>query len=93
MEHKSSHLLSNFVMTRLTIPLSQITLAEMGFFRTNFVKNHTYSVYDHPAYTNPQLLGNITRSMLTKVDPSIIKGIPISSPNVFTSLRILLIRR
>ena len=48
----------------------------MGFFRTNFIKNHTYSVYDHPAYTNPQLLGNVTRSMLTKVDPSIIKGDP-----------------
>ena len=63
-------------MRRLTILLSQITLAEMGFFRTNFVKNHTYSVYDHPAYMNPQLLGNITRSMLTKVDPSMIKGDP-----------------
>jgi NAD(P)-dependent dehydrogenase (short-subunit alcohol dehydrogenase family) len=54
----------------------KISLAEMGFFRTNFVKNHTYSVYQHPAYTNPQLLGNITRSMLTDMDPSIIKGDP-----------------
>lgn len=54
----------------------QITLAEMGFFRTNFVKNHTYSVYSHPAYTNPNCLGNITRAMLAKVDPSMIKGDP-----------------
>jgi hypothetical protein len=48
----------------------------MGFFRTNFVKNHTYSVYSHPAYTNPVCLGNVTRTMLTKVDPSMIKGDP-----------------
>lgn len=48
----------------------------MGFFRTNFVKNRTYTVYSHPAYTNPQLLGNITRSMLENVDPKIIKGDP-----------------
>lgn len=48
----------------------------MGFFRTNFVKNHTYKVYSHPAYSNPQLIGNITRSMLTKVDPTMIKGDP-----------------
>jgi short-subunit dehydrogenase len=54
----------------------KISLAEMGFFRTNFVKNHTYTVYEHPAYTNPQLLGNITRSMLANVDPSVIKGDP-----------------
>jgi len=54
----------------------KITLAEMGFFRTNFVKNRTYTVYSHPAYTNPQLLGNITRSMLENVDPKIIKGDP-----------------
>ncbi|KAJ6551114.1 hypothetical protein B0H19DRAFT_1263811 [Mycena capillaripes] len=33
----------------------KITLAEMGFFRTNFVKNHTYTVYTHPAYTAPTL--------------------------------------
>ncbi|TDL15493.1 NAD(P)-binding protein [Rickenella mellea] len=54
----------------------KVTLAEMGFFRTNFVKNHTYKVYTHPAYTNPQILGNITRSMLAKVDPTMIKGDP-----------------
>ena len=48
----------------------------MGFFLTNFVKNHTYLVYDHPAYTDPQLLGNIMHSILTKVDPSMIKGDP-----------------
>jgi len=54
----------------------KITLAEMGFFRTNFVKNHTYTVYSHPAYTNPQLIGNITRSWLTNVDPTAIKGDP-----------------
>jgi len=54
----------------------KISLAEMGFFRTNFVKNHTYSVYEHPAYANPQLLGNVTRSMLANVDPSMIKGDP-----------------
>jgi len=54
----------------------KISLAEMGFFRTNFVKNHTYTLYEHPAYTNPQILGNITRSMLATVDPSMIKGDP-----------------
>jgi len=54
----------------------KITLAEMGYFRTNFVKNHTYKVYEHPAYTNPNLIGNITRDMLAKVDPTIIKGDP-----------------
>ncbi|KAJ7097524.1 hypothetical protein C8R44DRAFT_717153 [Mycena epipterygia] len=54
----------------------KITLAEMGFFRTNFVKNHTYSVYAHPAYTAPTLLGNVTRAMLAVVDPSMIKGDP-----------------
>ncbi|KAJ7489093.1 NAD(P)-binding protein [Mycena latifolia] len=54
----------------------KITLAEMGFFRTNFVKNHTYSVYSHPAYTAPTLLGNVTRAMLANVDPSMIKGDP-----------------
>jgi hypothetical protein len=48
----------------------------MGFFRTNFVKNHTYKVYSHPAYTAPSLLGNLTRSMLTNVDPSVITGDP-----------------
>jgi hypothetical protein len=48
----------------------------MGFFRTNFVKSHTYTIYSHPAYTNPQLLGNITRGMLTDLDPSVIKGDP-----------------
>jgi len=48
----------------------------LGFFRTNFVKNHTYSVYEHPAYTNPELLGNVTRSVLVNLDPSIIKGDP-----------------
>ena len=53
-----------------------MTLAELGFYRTNFVKNHTYKVYDHPAYTNPQLIGNITRSVLAKVDPTAIKGDP-----------------
>ncbi|KAJ7182842.1 hypothetical protein C8R43DRAFT_911423 [Mycena crocata] len=54
----------------------KITLAEMGFFRTNFVVNHTYSVYSHPAYTAPTLLGNVTRAMLENVDPSVIKGDP-----------------
>ncbi|KAF8516038.1 hypothetical protein JB92DRAFT_2283227 [Gautieria morchelliformis] len=54
----------------------KITLAEMGFFRTNFVKNHTYTVYEHPAYTDPQLLGNVTCSLLANVDPSMIKGDP-----------------
>ncbi|KAK7052070.1 putative NAD-P-binding protein [Favolaschia claudopus] len=53
-----------------------ITLAEMGFFRTNFVKNHTYKVYSHPAYTAPNLLGNVTRAMLAEVDPQMIKGDP-----------------
>ena len=48
----------------------------MGFFRTNFVKNHTYKVYSHPAYTDPQLIGNVTRSWLTKVEPTAIKGDP-----------------
>lgn len=48
----------------------------MGYFRTNFVKNHTYKVYEHPAYTNPNLIGNITRDMLAKVDPTMIKGDP-----------------
>ncbi|KAJ7290357.1 hypothetical protein C8J57DRAFT_1611179 [Mycena rebaudengoi] len=54
----------------------KITLAEMSFFRTNFVKNHTYKVYKHPAYTNSQLFGNITRKLLENVDPNIIKGDP-----------------
>ncbi|KAF7369265.1 putative NAD-P-binding protein [Mycena venus] len=54
----------------------KITLAEMGFFRTNFVKNHTYAVYTHPAYTAPSLLGNVTRAMLADVDPKMIKGDP-----------------
>ncbi|KAJ6564644.1 NAD-P-binding protein [Mycena capillaripes] len=54
----------------------KITLAEMGFFRTNFVKNHTYTVYTHPAYTAPTLLGNVTRAMLANVDPKMIKGDP-----------------
>ncbi|KIM89540.1 hypothetical protein PILCRDRAFT_190256 [Piloderma croceum F 1598] len=54
----------------------KISLAVLGFFRTNFVKNHTYSVYEHPAYTNPELLGNVTRSVLAKLDPSIIRGDP-----------------
>ncbi|KAJ7779141.1 hypothetical protein B0H16DRAFT_1711495 [Mycena metata] len=54
----------------------KITLAEMGFFRTNFVKNHTYKVYTHPAYTAPTLLGNVTRAMLADVDPEMIKGDP-----------------
>ncbi|KAJ6598162.1 hypothetical protein DFH09DRAFT_53830 [Mycena vulgaris] len=54
----------------------KITLAEMGFFRTNFVKNHTYTVYTHPAYTAPTLLGNVTRTMLKDVDPKMIKGDP-----------------
>lgn len=55
---------------------TQITLAEMGFFRTNFIKNHTYSVYAHPAYTDPALLGNVTRAMLEDVDPAMIRGDP-----------------
>ncbi|KAJ7176865.1 hypothetical protein C8R46DRAFT_889684 [Mycena filopes] len=54
----------------------KITLAEMGFFRTNFVKNHTYSVYAHPAYSAPTLVGNVTRAMLTDLDPEAIKGDP-----------------
>jgi len=55
----------------------KITLAELGFYRTNFVKNHTYSVYSHPAYeSNPDLVGSQTRTMLAKVDPSMIKGDP-----------------
>jgi len=54
----------------------KITLADLGFFRTNFVKNHTFPVYSHPAYTSPTLLGNITRSMLAKIDPTMIKGDP-----------------
>jgi NAD(P)-dependent dehydrogenase (short-subunit alcohol dehydrogenase family) len=54
----------------------KITLADLGFFRTNFVKNHTYPVYSHPAYTNPNLLGNITRAMIGNVDPTMIKGDP-----------------
>ncbi|KAJ7312986.1 hypothetical protein DFH08DRAFT_927083 [Mycena albidolilacea] len=54
----------------------KITLAEMGFFRTNFVKNHTFPVYTHPAYTAPTLLGNVTRAALTNIDPQIIKGDP-----------------
>jgi hypothetical protein len=48
----------------------------MGFFRTNFVKNHTYTVYTHPAYAAPTLLGNVTRAMLANVDPKMIKGDP-----------------
>jgi hypothetical protein len=48
----------------------------MGFFRTNFVKNHTFPVYTHPAYTAPTLLGNVTRAALTNMDPQIIKGDP-----------------
>ncbi|KAJ7040921.1 hypothetical protein C8F04DRAFT_184346 [Mycena alexandri] len=54
----------------------KITLAEMGFFRTNFVKNHTYTVYTHPAYTAPTLLGNVTRAMLADIDPRMINGDP-----------------
>jgi len=52
----------------------KITLAEMGFFRTNFVKNHTCKIYSHPAYTNPQLLGNIARSIYSHA--TMIKGDP-----------------
>jgi hypothetical protein len=74
MEHQSGDIC---VPHQLPIsPCSQITLAEMGFFRTNFVKNHTYTVYEHPAYTNPQLLGNVTRSWLANINPSMIKGDP-----------------
>ncbi|KAJ7687699.1 hypothetical protein B0H17DRAFT_1203412 [Mycena rosella] len=40
------------------------------------IKNHTYTVYSHPAYTDPTLLGNVTRSILANVDPSMIKGDP-----------------
>ncbi|KAJ7722897.1 NAD(P)-binding protein [Mycena maculata] len=54
----------------------KITLAEMGFFRTNLVKNHTYTVYAHPAYTDPALLGNVTRAMLADLDPMMITGDP-----------------
>ncbi|KAJ6606883.1 hypothetical protein B0H10DRAFT_2074180 [Mycena sp. CBHHK59/15] len=54
----------------------KITLAEMGFFRTNLIKNHTYEVYTHPAYKSPQLVGNVIRAMLVGADPSVIKGDP-----------------
>src|ERR1700675_2746681 len=46
----------------------------MGYFRTNFVKYHTFPVYTHPAYTNPHLLGNMVRTMLG--GPSVVKGDP-----------------
>ncbi|KAJ7843049.1 hypothetical protein B0H14DRAFT_3109212 [Mycena olivaceomarginata] len=58
------------------IKAGSITLAEMGVFRTNLVKNHTFPVYTHPAYTAPTLLGNVTRAVLTNLDPEIIKGDP-----------------
>jgi hypothetical protein len=47
----------------------------MGFFLSNMMKYQTYTVYQHPAYTNPQLLGNGMRSWLAKVDTPI-KGDP-----------------
>ncbi|KAJ7677921.1 NAD(P)-binding protein [Mycena polygramma] len=54
----------------------KLTLAEMGVFRTNLVKSHTYTVYSHPAYSAPTLLGNVVREMLTDIDPKMIKGDP-----------------
>jgi hypothetical protein len=61
----------------ITLCTLQITLAELGFYRTNFVKNHTYTVYSHPSYEfNPDLIGSQTRAMLGNIDPSMIKGDP-----------------
>jgi len=78
MEHQSKFILLPSLPTtnHLTPTRTQISLAEMGFFRTNFVKNLTFPVYTHPAYTNPQLVGNLTRSMLVDMDPTVIKGDP-----------------
>lgn len=54
----------------------QISIAEMGFFRTNFVKNLTEFTTGTPPTRTPQLVGNVTHSWLAKVDPTAIKGDP-----------------
>ncbi|KAJ6564628.1 hypothetical protein B0H19DRAFT_884047, partial [Mycena capillaripes] len=67
---QSFHLWVTLMVTLPRSPLRKWAFSALTLLKT------TPTPCNHPAYTAPMLLGNVTRAMLANIDPKILKGDP-----------------